>query len=277
MEGDQWTMDPDHRAQTLAVIEEILRRVVRHNQSIEESASRIRLWSAWSAALQVAITRRYKMIAGACNVGDAAILLNEILVCILQWFCTSSDAHVGITLSRVALTISSALHMEGRSIPSTSEIGQSDILRVGRLPPKTCFGLLESLLNALLSSQVVATGAFAIRQNIYAALLHYMHNTSSGFHLELAQPAIKALVEDLPTSGEDVQLSVEAIHKEQLALEHGNEQRISLRAHSLLEVLRKDLLAPDPMMKAVSYRLLDAVLIHDRKVRNLLCNTSLLG
>eukprot|EP00958_Prasinococcus_capsulatus_P028830 scaffold7219_cov540-Prasinococcus_capsulatus_cf.AAC.3 len=201
MEGDQWATDPDNRAQTFGLIEEVLRRVVRHNQSIEEIASRTRLWSAWAAALQVALTRRYKLVATACNVGDAALLLSEILTCILQWFCTTSDPHLANTLSRVALTATAALHMEGRTSPSTGDVGYGDSMFVGRLPPKTCFGLLESLLNALLSSQLVATGASAIRQNIYAALLHYLHYTSTGFHLLADGGILNAALSDISTAG----------------------------------------------------------------------------
>uniref|UniRef100_I1NYC7 Nuclear pore complex protein NUP205 n=1 Tax=Oryza glaberrima TaxID=4538 RepID=I1NYC7_ORYGL len=242
---------------------QMLKWAWRYNKNLEEQAAQLHMLTGWSQIVEIAVSRRMSLLE------DRSHLLFELLDASLS-ATTSPDCSVKMAyiLTNVALTCMAKLRDERFICPTGADsdaVTCLDIISAKQLSNAACTSLLFKLTMAILRNESSET----LRRRQYALLLSYFQYCRSTLDSDVPPPVLRFLLLE-EQEGDDDELGLQKVLKEQNELAHSNFSIIRKEAQAVIDLVAKDAIHGSEAGKAISFYVLDSLISidHDKYFLN---------
>uniref|UniRef100_A0A0D9VDH3 Nuclear pore complex protein NUP205 n=1 Tax=Leersia perrieri TaxID=77586 RepID=A0A0D9VDH3_9ORYZ len=206
----------------------------RYNKNLEEQAAQLHMLTGWSQIVEVAVSRR--------------MLLDASLSATSSPDCSVRMAYI---LTNVALTCMAKLRDERFICPSGADsdaVTCLDIISAKQLSNAACNSLLFKLTMAILRSESSET----LRRRQYALLLSYFQYCRSILDSDVPPSVLRFLLLE-EQEGDDDELGLQKVLKEQNELARTNFSIIRKEAQTIIDLIAKDAIHGSEAGKAISF------------------------
>jgi nuclear pore complex protein Nup205 len=242
---------------------QMLKWAWRYNKNLEEQAAQLHMLTGWSQIVEIAVSRRMSLLE------DRSHLLFELLDASLS-ATTSPDCSVKMAyiLTNVALTCMAKLRDERFICPTGADsdaVTCLDIISAKQLSNAACTSLLFKLTMAILRNESSET----LRRRQYALLLSYFQYCRSTLDSDVPPPVLRFLLLE-EQEGDDDELGLQKVLKEQNELARSNFSIIRKEAQAVIDLVAKDAIHGSEAGKAISFYVLDSLISidHDKYFLN---------
>lgn len=243
----------------------------RYNKNLEEQAAQLHMLTSWSQTVEVAVSRRMSLLE------DRSQLLFELLDASLG-ATSSPDCSVKMAyiLTNVALTCMAKLRDERFVCPTGADsdaVTCLDIISAKQLSNAACNSLLFKLIMAITRNESSET----LRRRQYALLLSYFQYCGSILDSDVPPSVIRFLLLE-EQEGDDDELTLQKVLKEQSELARANFAIIRKDAQAVIDLVTKDAIHGSEAGKAISFYVLDSLISidHDKYFLNQLQSRGIL-
>ncbi|XP_037446873.1 nuclear pore complex protein NUP205-like [Triticum dicoccoides] len=230
----------------------------RYNKNLEEQAAQLHMLTSWSQIVEVAVSRRMSLLENRSQ------LLFELLDASLG-ATSSPDCSVKMAyiLTNVALTCMAKLRDERFICPTGADsdaVTCLDIISAKQLSNAACNSLLFKLIMAIMRNESSET----LRRRQYALLLSYFQYCGSILDSDVPPSVIRFLLLE-EQEGDDDELTLQNVLKEQSELARANFAIIRKEAQAVIDLVTKDAIHGSETGKAISFYVLDSLVSIDHE------------
>uniref|UniRef100_A0A0E0JX12 Nuclear pore complex protein NUP205 n=1 Tax=Oryza punctata TaxID=4537 RepID=A0A0E0JX12_ORYPU len=223
---------------------QMLKWAWRYNKNLEEQAAQLHMLTGWSQIVEVAVSRRMSLLEDRSHL----LLLDASLSATTSPDCSVKMAYI---LTNVALTCMAKLRDERFICPTGADsdaVTCLDIISAKQLSNAACNSLLFKLTMAILRNESSET----LRRRQYALLLSYFQYCRSILDSDVPPSVLRFLLLE-EQEGDDDELGLQKVLKEQNELARSNFSVIRKEAQAIIDLVAKDAIHGSEAGKAISF------------------------